>query len=134
MADKSKKLERLLRLQTQINRASEAKLAAQIAEEQRLDTELENLDELITRDSMVGRLFPDVCASRSTRITDEKRANAIKKEALSTEIAVGRSRSSAYQRRLDESVRTAERKKLELESVERLTRKTGDGEPVSRKA
>lgn len=124
MVDKSKKLARLLRLQTQINRASEAQLAAQIAEEQRLESELEALDGLINRDSMVGRLFPDVCSSRSVRITEEKRANAIGKEVLSTEIAIGRSRSNTYQRRLNESVRSVERKNLELESVERLTRKT----------
>lgn len=132
--NKSEKLARLLRIQAQINKAGEARLASLLAEDNRLSAELEQLDELAVQDSMTARLFPDICAKRSARIADLRNDNAAERRNSAREIAVGNTKRDVLERRLEKSVRAEERKRQEKEFADELSRTAGAAVPASRKA
>ncbi len=84
-------------------------------------------------DNVITRVFPQIGIRRLVNVAQLESDSSLEIGRLATELGVGKSKTRALQKRLDQSNSMKERKKLESDFLERLSLASVSRRPVSRK-
>ncbi len=127
MAENTKRLVRLMRLQTQLNQANRSKLISRTAEQKRLVAEREYLNDVIGGENLTTKLYPQFALRRMEKIIGLESDSSAEIDQLAQTVNAGKMKIEHLQERLAKCLEVSENKNLELDFLERLSR-ASDGQ------